>query len=223
MAFSKTETKAINLGKQLVEQLGCDPRDDTLSHWMAHYVAEQIAAAQNARGKTKAAAAKRCFQTILSLWKHRAELPAGRRPFESFEPILRVLASIDPKAKDPFYHRLPLDRDPEAKIKPGTVEFWVDFIIKIDAATRVLIQTALDEACERAANQRTRKYLNAAIPNSRKTDLESVRIILHRHDASADPKTELIQSRLKQLEAFTAICVAAEKALQQKLQRRVKK
>jgi hypothetical protein len=190
---------------------------------MAHYVAEQIAAAQNARGRTKSAAAKRCFQTILSLWEHRAELPTGRRPFESFEPILRVLATIDPKAKHAFYHRLPPDRDREAKIKPGTVEFWVDFIIKIDAATRVLIQTALDEACELSDNQRTRAFLRNAIPSSRKGDLESVRIMLDRSEGSADPRAELIKHRLKQLDAFGRICAAAAQALKQKSERREKK
>jgi hypothetical protein len=222
MAFSTTKTKAISLGKQLVEQLGCDPHGDTLSRWMAHYIAEQMAAAQNARGKTRSAAAKRCFQTILLLWEHRAELPTGRRPFESFEPILRALAAIDPNAKDPFYHGLSPGQCPEGKIKPGTVEFWADFITRIDAAARVLVQMALDEACERATNEQTRNYLKKAIPNSRKGDLESVRIMLDRYDASTDPRTGLIQSRLKQLEAFNKTCSAAEKALRQKLHHRVK-
>lgn len=222
MEPSKTKTRAIELGKRLVDELGCDSRRDTLSLWMAHYVAQQMVAAQSARGKAKSAAEKRCFQTILSLWQHRASLPNGHRPFEDFEPILRVLAAIDPMAKHPFYHRLMPTRDAESTIEPGTVEAWVDFIVKIDAAARVLIQTALDEACELADNKRTRAFLRSAIRSSRRGDLEIVGVMLARSKESADPRAELIQSRLNQLGAFAKICWAAEKDLKHKLQRRSK-
>src|SRR5258708_5779936 len=85
------QRQAITLGNKLVEELGREPNMDTLSRWMAHYVAEQIVIAEKTAGVERASAGERCFRTILALWEHRSSLPPGRRPFESFEPILRAL------------------------------------------------------------------------------------------------------------------------------------
>ncbi|HWX22686.1 MAG TPA: hypothetical protein VN578_22510 [Candidatus Binatia bacterium] len=205
------------MGKRLVHELGCDPRGDTLSLWMAHYVAEQIVVAENAKGRAKAAAQKQCFKTVLSLWEHRASLPDRHRPLEEFEPVLRVLAGIDPEGKPPFYYRLPSTREDQTKIKPGSVEFWVDFVSKIDAAARVLIQTALDEACELAADEQTRALLKDAIRTHRNGDIQSVRILLDRADESLDPATGLILERVQKLSAFNAVCRAASEALKRRL------
>jgi len=216
MAFSQTKTKAIELGKQLVQQLGCDPRDDTLSRWMAHYVAEQIVAAENSKGKAKVAAQKECLKTIMSLWEHRASLPDGRRPLQKFDPVLRALAAIDPKAKRPFYHLFPA-REQQSKIKPGLIEFWADFILKVDVIARVLIQTALDEACELAADQHTRTLLKKAIPTAGDGDIESFRIMLTRADESANPAMMVIQERIQKLNAFSEVSRVDSDILQKKL------
>ena len=81
MANPKRFTTVVELGERLVRELEVDDSNDTLGRWMAHYVAEQLANAQSARGAARKAAQQECFRSILELWKHRNALPEGRRPF----------------------------------------------------------------------------------------------------------------------------------------------
>jgi len=50
MESSGMQKRIINLGKALVEELGLDTGVDTLARWMAHYIAEQMEIAKNAKG-----------------------------------------------------------------------------------------------------------------------------------------------------------------------------
>ena len=94
-------TEVMALGQKLVEELGQEPPPDTLSRWMAHYIAELMDAATNAPSAKRAAFRRECFETVLELWSHQADLPAGRRPFEDLEPIGRALESLDPSNETP--------------------------------------------------------------------------------------------------------------------------
>src|SRR6266568_861860 len=94
--------RAIRLGKALVHELEPDGSVDTLSRWMAHYIAEQLVILEDS--SSDMGAKQRCFDTILKVWQHRAELPDGCRPFENFEPIFQVLNRLgDNEAR--FYLR----------------------------------------------------------------------------------------------------------------------
>ena len=62
---SEIQKKAINLGKSMVEELGLDPGVDTLARWMAHYVAEQIAIAENATGDAKTIAVDMALNKLI--------------------------------------------------------------------------------------------------------------------------------------------------------------
>ncbi len=70
---SEMKEQVISLGKALVKELELEPGVDTLARWMAHYIAEQIAIAENATDDKKVEAESRCFETILKLWQHRSE------------------------------------------------------------------------------------------------------------------------------------------------------
>lgn len=82
MDSSATRTKAINLGNELVNALDLEPGGNTLTRWMAHYLAEQITLVETTSGALKTAAEDRCFKTVLALWQQRSSLPSGRRPLE---------------------------------------------------------------------------------------------------------------------------------------------
>src|ERR1035437_2727734 len=155
MESLETQQKAIELGKQLVIELRHEPEVDTLSRWMVHYIAEQITLAETASGNEKAAAEERCFQTIVSLWDHRTALPSGRRPFESFEPILRALASLDPEERRPYYHQIARPDKRSGEGEPDPTQALVDFIFAVDSSARILIQAAVDEAVEKATSEQT--------------------------------------------------------------------
>lgn len=78
---------------------------DTLTRWMAHYIAELIQSAETASAEDRPDKMARCAEAILELWKHRSALPNGKRPFEDIEPILQGLESLDPHTDGPRYFR----------------------------------------------------------------------------------------------------------------------
>ena len=140
------------LGRKLVEELGEGPRVDTLSRWMAHYVAELIDAAENAPAGERATSRRRCFDAILELWSYRAELPDGRRPFENLEPIARTLESLDPDSEIPRYYRS-VRRTIDDKENGSDTQTVLDFVDRIDSAARILISYALAEAVRSAMDE----------------------------------------------------------------------
>ncbi|WP_231420788.1 hypothetical protein [Sphingomonas sp. Leaf205] len=76
---------------------------------MAHHLARLIDAANTASLEERDDAEDRCFAAILEVWRHRNCLPRGRRPFEPAEPLLNVIAALDPDAPRPFYNRVAMD------------------------------------------------------------------------------------------------------------------
>ena len=70
MEHLEQQKKAINLGKLLVNELGLESSNDTLSRWMAHYISEKMLLAEKLpEGEEKNKAEKDCFETILKLKK----------------------------------------------------------------------------------------------------------------------------------------------------------
>ena len=142
----------LELGKKLTKELGLDQSVDTLGHWMAHYIAELIDDAENAHADERPAKMRACSEAILSLWKHRHELPDGRRPFEELEPILRALESLDPDEDTPRYFRLARS----AAKEDCEEKSWLQLINSLDYSARLLIgycfiraaQTTIDKATE---------------------------------------------------------------------------
>ena len=223
MESSETRTKVIDLGKALVQELRREPDVDTLSRWMAHYVAKQIVAAENAIGADKAAAEERCFRTILSLWEHRAMLPRGHRPFEAFDPILRALAALDPEERRPYYHRMAPTDQQQDKNEPDSVQVLIDFILGIDFAARFLIQTALNEATEKATSERTKALLENAIPASTAGDIVALNTLLeragkcrHNVEERDEGARRKIQETLDKLDAFRAVCIKCREIFTEK-------
>lgn len=65
---------------------------------MAHYIAEQIAAAGSAGESDRAAKEQAAAESILALWQHRAGLP-GDRPMYAFERVFQALDRLaEPQA-----------------------------------------------------------------------------------------------------------------------------
>jgi hypothetical protein len=210
MESFETRQKLINLGRQLVAQLSAHEHADTFSRWVAHYVGEQIIAAEKATGKKKAAAEKQCFEAILALWSHRNKLPDGLRPFEGFEPILRALAQLDPDEPRPMYNLL--HPRPEMDGERSDVVKLVDFVLSLDRVARILIGFALNEATAKAARPETKSLLENGMASSMTSDLHSVQELMRRCEAlesgqGASAETlKRKRERLEELEKFCSLC-----------------
>ena len=214
--------RVVALGRKLVDELGAEPAVDTLSRWMAHYVAELIDAASNAAPEERAAAESKCFDTIMELWGHRAELPDGRRPLENLEPIVRALESLDPDNEMPRFFRSVRGTIDRAEESSHTLSL-LDFVDGIDSTARILIgytladaaRSALDESKEWVAAAEEAgtgpgfvRILTSFVTGGRDGDVESDRIEFER---------KRLLDQLECLEAFTRVAAGLTDELRGRL------
>ena len=214
METSEMRKRIINLGKALVEELGLDPGVDTLARWMAHYVAEQMAMAENATGDDKIEVERRCFETILNLWEHRSSLPNGWRPFKSFEPIFHALARLDPENPAPYFYSKPnsgLSEPDDSNENLDRVQQWLDIAQGIDQAARVWLEYVFHQAALNATNEKTIAWLENAVGLPEGNDISIVVNLIHAESENESEETaereqqakqEKLESRIKQLDAF---------------------
>lgn len=80
----------LQLGRQIASSLD---ENDTLGHWLAHYIAELITTYEAADADAREVAGEKAVKTILKLWKHRRDR-SGRRPLQSYEPVMAGLAHL---------------------------------------------------------------------------------------------------------------------------------
>lgn len=229
METSAKIDEAIALGNNLVELLRRGRRQpDLTSDWIAHHIAECIVAARKAKGRAKVLAEERCVATILQLWRHRAALPDGRRPYEKFEPILRMLARLDPDHDHWFYFEaLPnwqQSGNPDARPKPNSVQKYVELAEKVDQSARILIGYLLDDAAKLADQPITRKLLKSGIGDEDAPDVETVRQLLAAKDIgaamNAAAQTALerrLAARIDRLKGFITVAEAVRQEYEEKL------
>lgn len=158
-SFAHSE-RILALGRKLLEELGLEPSVDTLGRWMAHYIADLIVKVENATGEEKRLAEKNCFDAIMLLWKHRGELPNGKRPFENLEPVIRAIESLDPDNETPRYFcsaRWPNDEDKEQ----SEADNWLAMVDGLDYSAKVLIGYCLSEAAQTAVDK-SREWVKLA-------------------------------------------------------------
>jgi hypothetical protein len=206
MAVSTQYKAILNLGKKLVDEFGPDQRVDTLSRWMAHYIAELIDDAENAAPEDKPFKEERCAAAILDLWRHRAELPDGTRPFEDFEPIFRTIASLDPGDETSWYFAV--QRAAAADVEPDTkAGEWLKHASGIDSTAKELIRHCLARAAQSAYDQ-TEEWVilaeEAGLGNE--FDVRGLRLlIVEASSGEAELKNAegtQIEKRIERLEAF---------------------
>ena len=210
------------LGKKIVDDLGLDETADTLGRWMAHYIAELIHGAETAKAKERPAKMAKCADAILDLWKHRHQLPAGKRPFEDFDPILRALASLDPSDDTPRYYRPIRNAVEETDENPETRK-WLELSDDIDYAAKSLICYCLMKASHTALD-RSKEWvkLAEAAKADEDIDIAAIRSIDDKSNLFkfADPDERArkrLEDRIKQLDGFKKKAAALTSELRQQL------
>lgn len=201
----------ISLGEKIVAELGQDQAVDTLSRWMAHYVAEKIEDASTAKGEDRDQRMSECSDVILKLWRHRNQLPKGMRPFEDIEPIIRVLKSLDVDDNATRYFReVELKRELE-KVDESVAQ-WLRDALEIDRTARMLIRYCLAIAARDPADEcKDWLLLAEAVEEPSDNDIVTVRFISDVVD-SIDSKSqeeqekEIIEDLLQRLESICDLC-----------------
>lgn len=210
MENSEQSEKIIALGKLLVNDLGLEPGVDTLARWMAHYLAEKISQVESLPdGKEKAEVAKECCDIILKIWDHRSKMPSGRRPFENFEPILKVLDSIDPDKDEPYFHHMSRHELTQLeKTNPNYNEIkpYIEAVVELEKVVRIWMESLLNQAALKVSDEKTKTWLRAASELSLSEDVLAIRIVhsrfnlLSEEDDSESQDDETTSKDIKRLE-----------------------
>jgi hypothetical protein len=136
-------TKIIKLGKKIVDELLLSEGVDTLSKWMAHYIAELIEKAKNAEGEEKEKYEKECFETILKLWGEIHKVSNVKAPLSRFENIYELCNEMMSKDK---YRYFP------SKYENDTSEFLVLAKV-VDKLSKKIVQNAFSLAYQNASEE----------------------------------------------------------------------
>lgn len=213
------------LGEAIVAQLDLEHSNDVLGRWMAHWVSELIAAARYATDAGKADAERRCADAVFELWRYRNCLPDGHRPLDRMEPVMDLLASLDPERHRTFYRPDvwdDLDED-DPSSKP-----WIEAAHRFDGAARTVLEHIIVKAAETATDESrewVRKAKGAGVTG---VDLElSDRIVVLteqlRGRGTADEtlrrsRIQALRARLKALADFEEVASAVRDDIQARLQ-----
>jgi len=222
--LSTISKDVLDLGCALVKELDLDPGVDTLSRWMAHYIAELVDEAKTAKVEDRPAKLARCADAILKLWEHRHQLPDGKRPFEELEPIMRALASLDPADDTPRFYRTQRAAINKTKESKETVK-WLELADGLDYSARSLIRYCLAQAAQTAVDK-AKAWVKLAEKAGAEVDIDLpvIRFVSNENDLSNADKLNkveqnLLENRIKKLDGFKKMADALASDLRQQLKR----
>ena len=224
MELSSRDKAILDLGIKFTKELGLDEGVDTLSRWMAHYIAELIHDLEHGGDKEQRHEKMLiCREAIIVLWKHIHELPNGRRPFEEIEPILRGLESLDPEDSLPRYYRS-IRAAAEGTIEQDKTKEWFKLIEGLDYSAKLLIRYSLSQA-SRTVIDKAADWVTLAESAGLDQGIESIMIHLVSDETSllnaADPSEDerkRIQDRITRLEGFLELANGLVTELKQQIQ-----
>ncbi len=177
---------------------------------MAHAIAEKIERVEKKQSDEKTTAINDCAALVLSVWSHRNELPNGKRPFESFEPIFRVLESLDEQSGRVRYFGMLYQAVPEPPEQPAT-ETWANRAKELDETARSVIKYCLVKAGEAAAaGMEPLLKLAADVKTAEDLDLEIVFHIVGESEKQRRKKAtafadQIINERIEKLEKLVSV------------------
>lgn len=159
---------------------------------MAHYIAEVMLRAETAEGSAKVVAEQECFGLILQLWKHRASLP-GRRPLQSFDPIFKVLETLQhPSSLWYFEHQ-----KPKAE---GEVGEWLELAENVDYSARLIIRFLIAFAATEAAKNEDKWLVTGlAEPFEDDEDIRAARMLIQDVSVRINLGEEVIEQQTDEL------------------------
>jgi hypothetical protein len=222
MESCEPSDSVLTLGRKLVEELGLEQSVDTLGRWMAHYIADLVTKAERATGDEKSAVERECFAAILALWKHRAELPDGRRPFQALEPVMRAIESLDPENDTPRFFRAarPPKDDAAETSEQGR---WLALADGLDHSAKILIGYCLAEAAE-ATLDKSKEWVKLAtaidadgVPEIVIRVLSSTADMMKKPDPD-EAMRSLLEARIQRLHGFLELAESLVITLEERLQ-----
>ena len=122
---------------------------------MAHYIAEQITAAESADESDREAREQAAAESILALWQRRGGLPGSHPPMHTFG---RVFLALDRLAEpqDPWRFYRPFPEDSEPSPEDVISDTLLSLAISVEASAREIVRVLVAEAAATALDREAR-------------------------------------------------------------------
>ena len=221
MEQSEQQKEVLELGKLLIKELDLQKSVDTLSRWMAHYIAEKIKYAELLpEGIKKRKAEQECFYLILDLWKHRWQYKSDRQPLRDFNHLYSILEKLDPDKKEPYFYRFNNNQSTEEineTFKPSDLQNLSSLALQIDKVARIWINYLLHEAAEKGKNEKIINIIDHAVKLPDSLDAQIVQIVfddlmensgtkpIDQEEFDKKSKVEKLNVRIKELQKFREV------------------
>lgn len=119
---------------------------------MAHYVAEQISAAESASDNDRAGKQQAAAESILALWQRRSGLPTDRPPMQELERVFLALDRLaEPSDPWSFYRLFPREAEPSAE--DVVSETLLRLALNLEDSTREIVRALVVEAAATALDR----------------------------------------------------------------------
>jgi hypothetical protein len=179
---------------------------------MAHYIAEQITAAESAGEAHREASEQAVAESILTLWQRRGGLPGDRPPMHAFE---RVFLALDRLAEpqDPWRFYQPFPEGTEPSPEDVISNTLLSLALNVEDSARQIVRALIAEAAATALDreaQWVRLSENLAEDEERQA-IRHLRRLMSLVEESADTPEgmeplERIQAYIKRtIEQLTAV------------------
>jgi hypothetical protein len=179
---------------------------------MAHYIAEQLTAAESAGESDREARQQAAAESILALWQRRAGLPGDRPPMHAFGRVFLALDRLaGPRAPWRFYRLFPGDTEPGPEdLISNTL---LSLALNVEDSAREIVRALIAEAAGTALD-REAQWVRLGENLAEGEELQAVRY-LHRlmrqlsEEGASDPDAmgplERVQARItRTIEQLTA-------------------
>ncbi|WP_300611968.1 hypothetical protein [Trebonia sp.] len=122
---------------------------------MAHYIAEQITAAESAAESDREAKEQAAAESILALWQRHAGLPGGHPPMHAFG---RVFLALDRLAEpqDPWRFYRPFPADAEPSTEEVISDTLLSLALRVEDSAREIVRALIAEAAATALDREAR-------------------------------------------------------------------
>ncbi len=159
---------------------------------------------------------------VLALWKHRHELPNGKRPFEDFEPIFRAIESLDPDNDTPRYFRAVRDPIDKTEESPECRK-WLELADGLDYSAKLLIRYCLEQASQDALDK-SQEWVKLTEANGLEDRIEFpvIRFVtaegeLANESGTDERQRKLLEDRINRLNVFKNLADELASELRQNL------
>ncbi len=207
----------IELGKRLVQEFKLEDKNDTLSQWLLHYLAELFEQYNlSASPEEKRIAALEIKDTIFKLWEFRYKHSHPKSSFKNIELLISTLKKLNLDNDDVFYTGLSNFRNAEKTTDQTIPEYWYNYALKLDKASRLVIRNCILKAY--ALNETDNQEIAEIIRKIEAFDTyEGLFDKFYSEQSSQDREHEIIKNNISKIDEIMSALAELKNAYEEKL------